>query len=59
MISVLIVDHEMVPQDELSHHCFRFAEMKVKGELSSMKNNVLELPKAREKATIDGRWMSG
>ena len=55
MISVLIVDHTMFPQDELLHHCFRFADRKAGLDLSDlMEVNVLELPKAREKTTIDG-----
>ena len=55
VISVLIVDHTMFPQDELLHHCFRFADRKAGLDLSDlMEVNVLELPKAREKTTTDG-----
>ena len=54
VISILIVDHEMFPSDDLLHHCFRFMDKKAGIELSNlMEVNVLELPKARKKTTAD------
>ncbi len=54
VISILIIDHEMFPSDGLLHHCFRFIDRKADIELSDlMEVNVLELPKARKKATTD------
>ncbi len=54
VIGVLIIDYEMYPEDSLLHHCFRFVDRKAELEFSDMMEvHVLELPKAREKATID------
>ena len=54
VISVLIINEEMFPEDELLHHCFRFADKHVKIELTDlMEVNILELSKAREKKNIE------
>ncbi len=54
VISILILDEEMFPQDNLLHHRFRFADQNAGFELTDlMEVHVLELPKARKKETID------
>ena len=54
VISVLIINEEMFPEDELLHHCFRFADKHAKIELTDlMEVNILELSKAREKKNIE------
>ncbi len=54
VISVLILNEEMFPQDSLLHHRFRFADQNAGIEWTDlMEVNVLELPKAKRKKTID------
>ena len=54
VISVLILDKVMFPQDNLLHHRFRFADQNAGFELTDlMEVHVLELPKARKKKNID------
>ena len=44
----------MFPEDELLHHCFRFADKHAKIELTDlMEVNILELSKARNKKNIE------
>ena len=54
VISVLILNEEMFPQDNLLQHCFRFTDQNAGLEWTDlMEVNVLELPKAKNKNTID------
>ena len=54
VISVLILNEEMFPQDALLHHRFRFADQNAGLEWTDlMEVNVLELPKAKRKKSID------
>ena len=54
VISVLIINDEMFPEDALLHHCFRFVDRRTDIELTNlMEINFLELSKARKKETID------
>ena len=61
VISILILNEEMFPEDNLLQHSFRFADRNANLELTNlMELNVLELPKAKRKKTIDcplDAWM--
>lgn len=61
VISILILNEEMFPEDNLLQHRFRFADRNANLELTNlMELNVLELPKAKRKKTIDcplDAWM--
>ncbi len=54
VISALIINDEMFPEDEVLHHCFRLADKHAKIELTDlMEVNILELSKARKKKNIE------
>ena len=54
VITVFIIDRNIIPEDNISHHRFRLVDRKTGMELSNlMEVNILELEKARQKKTID------
>ena len=61
VIYILILNEEMFPKDSLLHHCFCFADKQTHSQWTDlMEVNVLELPKAKRKETIDSpldAWM--
>ena len=61
VISILILNEEMFPKDSLLHHRIRFADNQTNLEWTDlMEVDVLELPKAKRKETIDcplDAWM--